>query len=107
MLPDKKEYIGVLCKRLYKRAWINVNNIVLISKRDFQEDKIDIIHRYSDDDVRVLLQMKEITPTFALHQEDNDDMFSNHNISTDKKVEVEDIVDPEENELIDIDISTI
>lgn len=64
LLPDMREYLGVLCKRMFKRAWINVDQIVLVSRRDFQEDKVDIIHRYNDDDVRSLIQMKELPHGF-------------------------------------------
>jgi len=73
LLPDMREYLGVLCKRMFKRAWINVDQIVLVSRRDFQEDKVDIIHRYNDDDVRSLVQMNELPPAFLPSGQDNDD----------------------------------
>jgi len=73
LLPDMREYLGVLCKRMFKRAWINVDQIVLVSRRDFQEDKVDIIHRYNDDDVRSLIQMKELPTGFTPSGHDNDE----------------------------------
>jgi len=80
-LPDMKEYIGILCKRMYKRAWLSIDQIVLVSRRDFQADKVDIIHRYSDEEVRTLVQLNEITQKFATshrHQDDpNGDVFDN------------------------------
>ena len=32
---------------MYKRNWVYENDIVLVSLRDFEYNKADIIHRYS------------------------------------------------------------
>lgn len=77
LLPDRREYLGILCRRLFKRAWITLDQIVLVSRRDFQEDKVDIIHRYRDDDVRTLIQMKELPQALVPSSETSiDDVFT-------------------------------
>jgi len=43
-----------------KKIWINKNDIVLVSLRDFQDDKADIIHKYDESDVKKLKKMNEI-----------------------------------------------
>ena len=74
----EKECLAVLCGGLFRRAWITKDTIVLISVRDFQTDKVDIIHKYPDDEVKQLIALKELTTNFAIvNQEkggDDDDM---------------------------------
>ncbi len=43
-----------------KRVWINMNDIILVSRREFEEDKYDVIHKYTHDDARVLRNTGEI-----------------------------------------------
>lgn len=43
-----------------KRVWINNGDFVLISLRDFQSYKGDIIHKYSDTDARTLIKSNDI-----------------------------------------------
>lgn len=63
MLGDRRVececYDGIkrLCKirgAIRKKTRIKVDDIVLLSLRDFQDDKADIIHAYTPDDVRKL-----------------------------------------------------
>ena len=74
----EKECLAVLCGGLFRRAWITKDTIVLISVRDFQTDKVDIIHKYTDDEVKQLIALKELTTNFAIvNQEkggEDDDM---------------------------------
>ena len=43
-----------------KRVFVNQNNLVLVSLREWQDDKCDIIEKYNDSDVRQLKQQKLI-----------------------------------------------
>ena len=66
--PDNSEILGHIQGKFRKRVWFNVNDIVLFSRRDFQDEKVDIIHKYSDDDIKKLIKELEIPPNF---QEEN------------------------------------
>jgi len=57
---DQKSYIGIARGNMRNKVWINLDNYVLYTIRDFQEDKVDIIHKYSDDEVRKLISLNEI-----------------------------------------------
>ena len=45
---------------LKNKIWMNVGDIVLVSLRDFDESKCDIIHKYSHDDALTLKSYGEI-----------------------------------------------
>lgn len=53
------EKIGVIRGNMRKRQWISVGDLVLVSIREFQGDKVDVIFKYSDDEVRMLKRYKE------------------------------------------------
>ena len=49
------DVLGVICGRLRKRKkWVIVGNIVIISIRDFEKEKVDIIHVYTENDMNEL-----------------------------------------------------
>lgn len=46
--------------KLLKRVWISTGDIILVALRDFQEGKVDVIHKYSNDQARKLKNMGEL-----------------------------------------------
>lgn len=50
---------------------INKDDIVLVGLREYQETKVDIIHVYTCDEVRLLLSYGELSPEFLGHKVDN------------------------------------
>lgn len=68
ILPDSSEILARIPGRFRKRCWISIGDIVLINRRDFQEDKVDIIHKYNNDETTKLLKKGEI-PAFFLDAE--------------------------------------
>ena len=54
------EKIGVLCGSMRKKVFVNLHDLVLISERDFQTDKVDIIHKYQPSEVSSLKKYKEL-----------------------------------------------
>lgn len=44
------------CISFFPQVWINQGDIVLISLRDFQDDKADVIVKYTSDEVRPCLR---------------------------------------------------
>jgi len=53
--------------KLKKKVWISVGDVVLISIRDFQEDKADVIHKYTLDESRLLRSYNEIPESFIVN----------------------------------------
>lgn len=57
---DGKTRLGHIRGKLLKRVWIATGDVILVALRDFQDDKVDVIHKYSVDQVRRLKQLGEI-----------------------------------------------
>jgi translation initiation factor 1A len=79
------EMVGIIRGKMYKRTWIGVGDLVLISNREFQRDKADVIHKYSADDIRSLKLSGSIPDSFDItgNQECGDDFFEfTHEAST-------------------------
>lgn len=66
MCYDKVKRMAVLCGRLKKKSsGINKNSCVLVSKREWQDDKCDVIAIFSEDDINKLVNNYEITSSFS------------------------------------------
>lgn len=56
--------IGVIrgsLRKFNKRVLIEKGDIVVISKRDYQDNKVDIVHKYNSDQVQLLIAEKKLT----------------------------------------------
>ncbi|AAZ13352.1 eukaryotic translation initiation factor 1A, putative [Trypanosoma equiperdum] len=61
-LADGSKVIGVIRGAMVRKVWIGQGDVVLVSKREFNEnDVVDVIHRYTPQEVRKLVK-KEIIP---------------------------------------------
>ena len=97
---DGKDRMAVLCGAMRKRKFVNMKDVVLVSIRDFQDDKCSIIHKYADDEVSKLINKNEIPSNFKISSEDSfnekdDNYFDYSQISSSS--ESDDENDSEEN----------
>jgi translation initiation factor 1A len=51
---DGKNRLGIIRGAMKKKEWIQPGDLVLVSLRTFQDDKLDIIHKYNDEEMRKL-----------------------------------------------------
>ncbi len=108
---DDKPRLAHMRGKLRKRAWCNKGDLVLIGLRSFQDDKCDILHKYNEDEIALLINKKCISESFAkdgkallnvsqnTEQEIsfvNDDMFGD-NSSDDSDSDENNIVQPQNN----------
>ena len=61
---DNKSRLSIMRKAIRKKGWIRSNDVVLISIRDFQDSKCDIIHLYRREEAQKLVHFEEISRTF-------------------------------------------
>lgn len=59
------ERLGIIRGNMRSREWVSPKDIVLLSLRDFQDGKADILHRYSDAEVKMLVARAEMDVRFA------------------------------------------
>ena len=69
---DGKERQCTVRGKMKKRIWINLNDIVLVSLRDFQQDKGDIIHKYNDSESKRLQKMGELDNIISPNKNEDD-----------------------------------
>ena len=95
------------------RVWIKVGDLVLISLRDFEDDKGDVILKYTPVEYRDLKKNGELQETFklddeGLDEEDDDVEFEEMQVEPQRKIMMPDSDDDEEEEKKeDLDINNI
>jgi translation initiation factor 1A len=70
MSDGKTEALGVIRGNMRKRVWIALGDLVLVSLRDFQGGKVDVVFKYSDDEIRNLRKYKEPVGHFSKFEDD-------------------------------------
>ena len=58
------EAVGIIrgsLRKFNKRVLIEVGDIVVVSKRDFQDSKVDIVHKYNQEQVSLLVQEDKLS----------------------------------------------
>ena len=77
MLPDHSENQASIPGRFKKRCRMNIGDVILVSRREYQDSKLDVIHKYNPDEVKRLVKMNELPEFFVT---DNTDKFTMENL---------------------------
>ena len=101
MCFDGIERKAILCGAMRKRKFVNANDIVLVSIRDFQDGVCDIIDSYDESQARKM-SAKGLFPDVIKLQEE-----SGFNDTEDLGIDIIDMPDDEEEEDMIIDIDEI
>lgn len=67
VICDTGEKTAHLRGKMRNRVRIYKDDIVLVTIRDYQDDKVDIYHKYSDAEVQYLLRKKELAKSFNMN----------------------------------------
>lgn len=92
-LTDNIERLGTIRGSMYKKVWINKDDLILVSLREYQDDKCDVIFKYNPDESKFLKKHGEIPKDLTTIREVNEDYlveFENDN-SEDKDIDIDDI----------------
>lgn len=76
------ECIGIIrgsLRKFSKRVIIETGDIVVVSKRDYQLDKVDIVHKYNSDQVQTLISEQKISNILC-------NLYNNIHVSTDSTI---------------------
>jgi len=67
---DGQNRVAHIPGKFNKRMFFSTDDVVLVQLRDYQPDKVDIIHKYTSDEIRTLKKMGEIPSTAATAEAD-------------------------------------
>ena len=83
LCDDGNEAIGVIrgsMRRFNKRVLIETGDIIAVSKRDFQDNKVDIVHKYNAEQCKILINDKELSYTLInAYNKVNNNIINNAN----------------------------
>lgn len=69
---DGKKRLGHIRGNMRNRVWIHSGDLVLCSKRSFQDEKVDIVYKYTQSEVVGMYKKSEITkPMYNLYVNGN------------------------------------
>ena len=66
---DNVKRLGISRGKINRNVKPGIGSLVLISKRDFQDNKADILHMYHIDEIRCLIEKGDITSNFINEEE--------------------------------------
>ena len=75
---DNIERIGLIRGSMKKKQWVNLDNIVLYSKREYENDKVDIIFVYNNIVIKNIQHLLNLNFTTD-GQNEIDDLFVDNN----------------------------
>ena len=78
-----------------KKQWLNANNIVIYSIRDYEKDKVDIIHVYKDVILKQLESKMKLNFSINSEEKQLDDIFMYNSDDEYSKIENNILVKPE------------
>jgi translation initiation factor 1A len=90
-LGDNTERIGTIRGSMYKKVWVSKDDIVLISLREYQDSKCDIILKYTNDEVRLLQKYGEVPKSFESDTSQKDVNQENLIEFNESEIDIDDI----------------
>jgi len=83
--------LGHIRGKMRKKVWITAGDIILVAKRDFQDEKVDIVHKYSADEARNLKQYGELPENARINETAVDMAMADDNGDDDIGIAFDDI----------------
>lgn len=80
-----------------KKIWVDLDSVVLVSRREFENDKMDIIHLYDHDEVKKLVKAGEIPDSFL---QSGTNQIVTENIENEEGFDIENCDDDDEKKVI-------
>ena len=85
---DKITRLGIIRGKMRKRNWVNMGSIVLYSIREYEKDKVDIIHVYSNTVLKMLESKMKLNFNISNdNNDDDDDIFTNNDSNMEYTIE--------------------
>jgi translation initiation factor 1A len=99
---DGTRRLATIRGKMRKKVWINVDDVILVALRDFQDSKSDVILKYNPDEVRALKSHGEIPEHIRVADADStEDAHSNIHFENIENVAEESDEDSDSSDSID------
>ncbi|GFE55209.1 translation initiation factor [Babesia ovis] len=89
--------------KMRKRVWVNAGDIILVSLRDYQDSKADVIAKYTPDEARSLKAYGELPESTKINETDLYDEEGDGGIEFQDESSASDSEDGKEDVKFDID----
>ena len=66
---DGKTRLGIIRGKMKKKVWVHIGDFILVGLRDFQDEKCDVIQKYSVDEARQLKAYGELPDTAKINED--------------------------------------
>lgn len=87
LCDDLTSRLGHLRGKIRRRTRLGRGDYVLVSLRDFQDDKCDILHKYTEEEVHILRKKKLMEKfVFNDNEESEDEVVFTYEIDDEKEV---------------------
>ena len=70
---DGQKRMCTIRGKLRNRVWINNGDVILVSLREFGDDKADVIHKYYPEEAFELQELGELPETMTINEGNVDD----------------------------------
>jgi len=70
MCIDGKKRLCHIRGKMRKKVWVNTGDIVLLGLRDYQDEKADVILKYTADEARALKTYQELPESIRVNDAD-------------------------------------
>ena len=80
---DKEKRLGIIRGQMRKKVWVNINSVVLYSKREYEDDKVDIIHVYKNETLLDHYNKMNLSFSILNEEEKDDDIYFNNDSEDD------------------------
>ena len=68
---DGKTRLAIIRGKMRKRVWVNAGDIILVGLREFQDDKCDVINKYTSDEARNLKAYGELPKDVKINEDES------------------------------------
>ena len=67
---DGQKRLAHIRGKMQKKVWMGVGDVILVSLRDYQDDKADVIYKYNSDEARLLKVKGELPENAKINEGD-------------------------------------
>ena len=65
---DGTKRLAIIRGKMQRKVWINAGDIILVSLRDYQDEKADVIYKYNGDEARALKAQGELPENIKINE---------------------------------------